>query len=98
MIEPAKRELDGFVALLQSLGIVVRRPEAVEHRKRFSTPQWSSRGFCNSCPRDSLLVIGDEIMETPSQNNTLGFLRIGTSLLTALLVHHQHVHVEPFPA
>jgi hypothetical protein len=56
MIEPAQRELDGFAALLQSLGIVVRRPEAVDHRKRFSTPQWSSRGFCNSCPRDSLLV------------------------------------------
>ena len=65
MIEPAKRELDGFAALLQSLGIVVRRPEAVDHGKRFSTPQWSSRGFCNSCPRDSLLVIGDEIIETP---------------------------------
>jgi hypothetical protein len=27
MIEPAQRELDGFVALLQSLGIVVTRPE-----------------------------------------------------------------------
>jgi glycine amidinotransferase len=26
MIEPAQRELDGFVALLQSLGIVVTRP------------------------------------------------------------------------
>lgn len=65
MIEPAQRELDGFVALLQSLGIVVRRPEPVEHKKRFSTPEWSSCGFCNSCPRDSMLVIGDEIIETP---------------------------------
>jgi glycine amidinotransferase len=65
MVEPAQRELDGFAALLQSLGVVVRRPEAVDHRRRFSTPQWSSRGFCNSCPRDSLLVIGDEIIETP---------------------------------
>ena len=65
MIEPAQRELDGFVTLLQSLGIIVRRPDAVDHRKRFSTPGWSSRGFCNSCPRDSMLVIGDEIIETP---------------------------------
>src|SRR5215211_4328136 len=39
MIEPAQRELDGFVALLESLGIVVRRPEPVEHKKRFSTPE-----------------------------------------------------------
>jgi glycine amidinotransferase len=65
MIEPAQRELDSFVALLQSLGIVVRRPDAVDHGKRYSTPEWSSRGFCNSCPRDSMLVIGNEIIETP---------------------------------
>lgn len=65
MIEPAQRELEGFVGLLQSLGIVVRRPEAVDHTRRFGTPNWTSRGFCNSCPRDSMLVIGEEIIETP---------------------------------
>jgi len=65
MIEPAQRELDSFVALLKSLGIVVRQPEAIDHGKRFSTPEWSSHGFCNSCPRDSMLVIGTEIIETP---------------------------------
>ncbi|MDG4864057.1 amidinotransferase [Streptomyces sp. T-3] len=65
LIERAQHELDGFVALLQSLGVTVRRPDVVDHRQRFSTPHWSSRGFCNTCPRDSMLVIGDEIIETP---------------------------------
>lgn len=65
MVEPAQRELDGFVDLLTSMGITVRRPEAVNHRKRFGTPDWSSRGFVNACPRDSLLAVGDEIIETP---------------------------------
>ncbi|MEU9290665.1 amidinotransferase [Streptomyces sp. NPDC048275] len=65
LIETAQRELDQFIALLQSLGITVRRPEAVDHRQRFGTPDWTSRGFCNTCPRDSLLVIDDEIIETP---------------------------------
>ncbi|WP_184569105.1 amidinotransferase [Streptomyces zagrosensis] len=65
LIEPAQHELDQFVSLLQSLGIQVTRPEAVNHRRRFGTPDWSSRGFCNTCPRDSMLVIGDEIIETP---------------------------------
>jgi glycine amidinotransferase len=65
LIEPAQRELDGFVALLESLGVTVRRPQPVDHRQRFATPAWSSRGFGNTCPRDSLLVIGDEIIETP---------------------------------
>jgi glycine amidinotransferase len=59
LIEPAQCELDGFVRLLESLGVTVKRPEAVKHSKRFSTPEWSSRGFCNSCPRDSMLVIGE---------------------------------------
>jgi glycine amidinotransferase len=65
IIERAQRELDGFVALLESLDIVVTRPDPVDYKKRFGTPDWSSRGFCNSCPRDSMLVIGDEIIETP---------------------------------
>ncbi len=65
MLAPAQRELDGFITLLESLGITVTRPDAINHKKKFSTPDWSSRGFCNTCPRDSMLVIGDEIIETP---------------------------------
>ncbi|MBT2493309.1 amidinotransferase [Streptomyces sp. ISL-96] len=65
LIEQAQLELDQFIALLESLGITVRRPDAVDHKQRFATPDWSSRGFCNTCPRDSMLVIGDEIIETP---------------------------------
>lgn len=65
LVEQAQRELDQFVTLLQSLGVTVRRPDAVDFRQRFSTPDWSSHGFCNTCPRDSLLVVGDEIIETP---------------------------------
>ncbi|MER5219990.1 amidinotransferase [Streptomyces flaveus] len=65
LIERAQQELDQFVTLMQSLGITVRRPDPVDHRRRFGTPDWSSRGFCNTCPRDSMLVIGDEIIETP---------------------------------
>lgn len=65
LIERAQRELDEFIGLLESLDVTVRRPDAVDHKRRYGTPDWSSRGFCNTCPRDSLLVIGDEIIETP---------------------------------
>ncbi|MGV9881466.1 amidinotransferase [Streptomyces sp. NPDC003006] len=65
LIEPAQQELDQFIALLRSLGVTVTRPDAVDHKQRFATPDWSSRGFCNSCPRDGMLVVGDEIIETP---------------------------------
>jgi glycine amidinotransferase len=65
IVKPAQRELDGFIALLKSLGITVRQPKPMDHRKKFGTPDWSTRGFCNMFPRDSLLVIGDEIIEAP---------------------------------
>jgi glycine amidinotransferase len=65
LVEKAQEEIDAFVVLLRSLGVTVRRPDAVDHRRRFATPDWTSRGFCNTCPRDSMLVIGDEIIETP---------------------------------
>ncbi|MFF3317498.1 amidinotransferase [Streptomyces sp. NPDC003035] len=65
LLHQAQQELDEFVTLLQSLGVTVRRPDAVDYKKRFGTPDWSARGFANSCPRDTLLVIGDEIIETP---------------------------------
>ena len=65
MIAPAQRELDGFITLLQSLGVTVRRPNPTDYKLTFGAPGWSSHGFCNSCPRDSLLVVGDEIIETP---------------------------------
>lgn len=65
VIRRAQRELNGFIALLESLNIVVKRPDPLDYKKRFGTPDWSSRGFCNSCPRDSMLVVGDEIIETP---------------------------------
>ncbi|MEU8849769.1 hypothetical protein AB0C70_26855 [Streptomyces sp. NPDC048564] len=45
LLERAQQELEQFVELLRSLNITVRRPDAVDHRRRFGTPHWSSRGF-----------------------------------------------------
>jgi glycine amidinotransferase len=61
----AQRELDGFIELLRMEGITVRQPDIVDFSRRYATPWWSSRGFCVACPRDSFLVIGDEIIESP---------------------------------
>ncbi len=48
MIEPAQQELDNFVKVLEQLGVKVTRPDAYPHKRKFSTPDWSSRGCCNS--------------------------------------------------
>jgi glycine amidinotransferase len=61
----AQRELDGFIELLRLKGVKVRQPDIVDFSRSYSTPWWSSRGFCVACPRDSFLVIGDETIEAP---------------------------------
>lgn len=64
-IEPAQKELDEFIHILESEGVKVRHPTIADYHRKFSTPHWSSRGFCAACPRDCFLVIGNEIIEAP---------------------------------
>ncbi len=65
LVKRAQKELDGFIRLLEAEGVTVRRPDPVDFSRRYTTPHWSSRGFCVACPRDGYLVVGDEIIETP---------------------------------
>jgi glycine amidinotransferase len=64
-IEPAQKELEDFVDLLEAEGVTVRRPDIVNHAKSYSTPDWKSKGFTCACPRDCFLVFGNQIIETP---------------------------------
>ncbi len=62
----AQRELDAFVNVLESEGVIVRRPERLDHARPLSTPEWTSpAGNCHASPRDVLIVIGNEILEAP---------------------------------
>jgi len=66
IIEETEEDLNTFVAVLEKLGITVKRPETWPHEAKFSTIHWESEGYYNLCPRDILLVIGDRIIETPN--------------------------------
>src|ERR1051326_1999552 len=64
--DAARRELDGFVKLLEREGVRVRRPDALDCSRPFSTPDWlCTAGYGQSVPRDVMIVIGDEILEAP---------------------------------
>lgn len=66
IIKKAALELEEFVQILEAEGVTVRRPEKLSHDKPFSTPDWQSPGgLYQAMPRDLLLVIGDEIIESP---------------------------------
>jgi len=66
IIEETEEDLTAFVAVLEGLGITVKRPETWPHEARFSTIHWESEGYSNYCPRDIMLVVGDHIIETPN--------------------------------
>ena len=66
VIEETEEDLDGFAKILGDLGITVKRPDTWQHEVRFSTIHWEAQGYYNYCPRDVLLVIGDQIIETPN--------------------------------
>jgi glycine amidinotransferase len=65
LVRRAQEQLEGFIAILEREGVTVRRPDPIDLRRRFRSPDWSSRGFCLACPRDGFMAIGDEIIETP---------------------------------
>lgn len=62
----AVRELDGFARVLEAEGVVVRRPDPIDHSRPFRTPNWQSEtGLYSAMPRDLLIVVGDQIIEAP---------------------------------
>jgi glycine amidinotransferase len=65
IIEEAREDLEGLTRTLESLGIVVRRPEVTDHSKVYASPDWQANGEYNFCPRDVLLAIGETIIEAP---------------------------------
>lgn len=66
VIDETEEDLETFVAVLKDAGAIVRRPETWPHEATFSTSAWEAQGYYNYCPRDILLVIGDQIIETPN--------------------------------
>lgn len=65
VVKRAQSELDNFIHILEAEGIRVRRPDVVDFSRRFRTPFWSSKGYNVANPRDGLLLLGNEILETP---------------------------------
>jgi N-dimethylarginine dimethylaminohydrolase len=66
IIEETEEDLNTFVGVLEDAGVTVKRPETWPHESKFSTVHWESAGYYNYCPRDIMLVIGDQIIETPN--------------------------------
>ena len=74
LVDEAERQLDHFAALLDRLGITVRRPDPIDHAVGARTPDWEvAGGHASACPRDTLLVIGDEVIEAATAQRSRWF-------------------------
>ena len=65
VIEETNEDLEELVSTLKSFGIKVKRPTTQDNFKVLSNGEWISDGYYNYCPRDSVVVIGDTIIESP---------------------------------
>ncbi|MDG1012691.1 MAG: inosamine-phosphate amidinotransferase 1 [Luminiphilus sp.] len=66
ILEEAEEDLATFASVLEQANVTVRRPSPWNHDGVFSTVHWSTPGYYNYCPRDILLTVGDQILETPN--------------------------------
>lgn len=65
IIEETIEDLNVFQSQLESEGVKVLRPDTKDYAKTGSNTYWECDGYYNYCPRDSVIIINDTIIETP---------------------------------
>lgn len=65
VLQEASEDLEQLTRTLTQLGVEVHRPEIQDWTKSFSSPDWQTDGYYSYCPRDSVLIHGDLIIESP---------------------------------
>jgi N-dimethylarginine dimethylaminohydrolase len=66
LIDEANEDAEELCSVLTQAGVVVHRPEYIDHSKKFSTSDWTTTGWYTWCPRDLLLPLNNLMIETPS--------------------------------
>ena len=66
LIDEANEDAQGLVNVLEQAGVVVHRPNSLDHSFEYSTPEWKTTGWSTWCPRDLLLPLDNLMIETPS--------------------------------
>lgn len=80
VLDEAEEDLEILCETLKKLNVKVHRPDYIDHSKEFSTPEWTSTGWYNFCPRDLLLPLDGMIIESsspsrPRMHETRGYYR-----------------------
>jgi len=74
LVEAARREVRELRAVLEGEGVRVRVAEPIDFSRPLQTPDWSvPHQFCSSNPRDSLMLVGDLLIEAPMADRSRYF-------------------------
>jgi len=65
LIDETEEDIGGFVSLLEKFGVTVRRPAPIDFSRVVATPDWSTEGLHALMPRDSVLIVGQTVIEVP---------------------------------
>jgi glycine amidinotransferase/scyllo-inosamine-4-phosphate amidinotransferase 1 len=65
VVDEANEDLEQLCSALKSFGVEVLRPDTYDTSYVISNGLWETEGYYSFCPRDSVLVHGDAIIETP---------------------------------
>jgi len=63
--EETYEDLEKLVTLLTDCGIKVKRPKSIKTNKSISNGFWNTDQYYTFCPRDTVTVIGNTILEAP---------------------------------
>lgn len=66
-VEEMKEDVEGFVDILKDYGCVVRRPKVPTKVIDTKSPNWKSTNFNALNVRDLVMVVGNDIIETPPE-------------------------------
>ncbi len=94
ILHETQEDLDLFAKQLQNMDIVVHRPEPMNYASIHSTPLWQSDGYYGYCPRDSILIIGDKIIETPMALRSRYFETLSLRKILSRYTDAGSVHVS----
>lgn len=73
VVDEANEDIEALVVVLETAGVKVHRPIAMNTGAEFSTPEWTSTGWYNWCPRDLLLPLRNLMLEVPSPTRSRYF-------------------------
>ena len=63
--EESIEDLDLLAEALEDFGAIVHRPNILDTKKTVSNGYWETDQYYTFCPRDTMTVIGDTIIESP---------------------------------